>query len=244
MNPKIDNEVAEMLLKGINNMHEYFLEKNTHIKEYYKWRKIHSEILDSMSNYIWDGKFNLGNKLNNIENDLIKEVNGNRDIITIDLNLRNDLENRLFIELNVYKNHPKMVSVTEEYIAKNKFKNKEKLELLNAMNDSFISYFEIINKDKNGYVDLIDLVTGEKYQIIDISLSSPISKNNCYLYSRIISLNDIKFTCPLFAYPKNNKKINNYIKNLKDKRKSNIIKTLEAYNLYQKYGVDIKLNNI
>lgn len=244
MNKEINVEVKDMLVNAMINMREFLLKKKPHIKKYYKWRKVHSEILDSMYSYINTDKYDLTNELYKAENELLKEVNGNERIIEIDLDLRDNLEINLFIELQVYKNHPKMSCITEEYIAKNKFRNKEKLEFLEAMNNSFISFFKIIDKDFDGYVTLVDLVTGKEYKIVDIALSNPMYKNNFYIYSRIFSIDGIHFASTLFAFPKNNKYLNNYINNLKRKHKSNIAKTLEAFDIYKKMGISFITNNI
>ena len=138
MNNEIDEELKDMFSNAVVNLREFFIKQKPHIKKYYKWRKVHSEILDSMYAYINTGKYDLTNELHKVENEVLKEVNGNERIIEFDLDLRNNLEVNLFIELQVYKNHPKMLSITEKYIAKNKFRNKEKLEFLEAMYNSFI----------------------------------------------------------------------------------------------------------
>ena len=244
MSKKIDTETKDLLFNAMVNMREYFLKQKPYIKKYYKWRKVHSEILNSMILYTNSDKYNLTNELHKIENELLKEVNGNEKILEFDLDLRDDLEMRIFTELQVYKNHPKMLSVTEEYIEKNKFKNKEKLELLEAMNNSFISFFKIVEKNYDGYVKIVDLVTGKEYQIIDIGLSSPLYKNDFYMYSRIFSVDGIYFASSLFPFPKNNKNLNNYINNLKRKHKSNIVKTLESFAMYKKIGFNFIINKI
>ena len=112
------------------------------------------------------------------------------------------------------------------------------------MNNSFISFFKIIDKDFDGYVTLVDLVTGKEYKIVDIALSNPMYKNNFYIYSRIFSIDGINFASTLFAFPKNNKYLNNYINNLKRKHKSNVAKTLEAFDIYKKAGMSFIINNV
>ena len=128
-----------------------------------------------------------------------------------------------------------MKSITEEYLEKNKFKNKEKVDMLIAMNNSFISFFKIINKDYEGYVTIVDLI---------ISLSNPIYKNNIILYARLIEINEISFLIALCNFPNNIKALNNYIKKLKYKKKSNFIKTIEVYHFNKEYGLKFIINNI
>ncbi len=239
-----DKELAETMLRGLNNMREYLLSKNDDIKKYYKWRKIQGEILSSMNNYATNGNYDLNYEFSKANKDILNELNGNAKAMTFELDLQNEFDRQIFIELQVYKNHFKMDSITEKYIEKNKFKNKDKIDFLNAMNNSFVSFFKIVNKDYNGYVNIEDLITGNEYKIIDIALSNPIRKNDTYIYSRIFSIDGISFASPLFVFPKNNKVINNYINNLKRKKISNIAKTLEAFELYKQYGIDFIINDI
>ena len=239
-----NEEDIEILTNGLQNMHEFLLKQYPHVKKYYKWRKVHSEILSSMGKYINNGNYDLINELTNIQEDILKEVKNHPERLNFDLDTRNEIDNLLFVELCAYKNHPKMLSLTEEFLRKNKLKNEEKVKLLNAMNDSFISFFKIDNISIDGYVDLIDLVTDKVYRVIDVGLSNPLSKKECYLYSRIFSVDGINFASTLFIYPKNIKVLNNYIKSLRTHSKSNIVKTLEAYDLYKNYGGAFKIVKI
>ena len=116
--------------------------------------------------------------------------------------------------------------------------------MLIAMNNSFISFFKIINKDYEGYVTIVDLITNKEYKIIDISLSNPIYKNNIILYARLIEINEISFLIALCNFPNNIKVLNNYIKKLKYKKKSNFIKTIEVYHFNKEYGLKFIINNI
>ena len=241
---EMDEELTKVLLDGMVNMRTYFLKQKPYIKKYYHYRKIHGEILDSMIQYSDDKIDNFVMQLNALSDKLIKEVNGNIEVLKIDLDLEKESDFHLFLELQLYKNHPNIKSNTEEYIEKNKFRNPEKIKMLNAMNNSFISFFKIIKKDFDGYVDIIDLVTGKKYQIIDISLSNPIYNLSHYIYARLFTVDNISFTSSYFAFPTNIKKVNNYIKKLKNKNKSNLIKTLETYYLYKSYGVEYQKVNI
>ena len=138
MSKKIDEETKDLLFNAMVNMREYFLKQKPYIKKYYKWRRVHSEILDSMNLYANAGNYDFINEISKIGNEILKETNGNDEILNFDLDFRNDVERNLFVELQVYKNHPKMLSITEKYIAKNKFRNKEKLKFLEAMYNSFI----------------------------------------------------------------------------------------------------------
>ncbi len=69
-------------------------------------------------------------------------------------------------------------------------------------------------------------------------------KNDFYMYSRIFNIDGINFASTLFAFPKNNKNLNNYINNLKIKHKSTIVKTLESFAMYKKIGINFITNKI
>lgn len=241
---QIEKETAEFLLKGVNNLREFLLKQKDYVKKYYKCRKVHGEVLDSMLNYIYSDKYDFGKRLDEVEDSLIKEASGKLEILDIDFNLDNEDDFNFFVNLAVYKVHPEIVSVVEEYLLKNKFKVQEKVDMLKAMQESFISFFKIINKDYDGKVILEDLVTNKQYEIIDISLSNPIYKNDFYLYSRLITVNGISFLSILTCFPKNIKKVNNYIKSCKRRKKNKIIEILEVYNLNKEYGLSIKKNYI
>ena len=241
---KVDKEIAELLYKGMLNMREFLLNKEPHIKKYKHYRKLHSDVLNSMISYIENGHYNLSQQLDCVTDDLLKEVNGDADKLKISLDLSDYNEYRIYMEHQIYKNHDNMKSITEEYLEKNKFKNKEKVDMLIAMNNSFISFFKIVNKEYEGYVTIIDLITNKEYKIIDISLSNPVYKSNIILYARLIEIDDISFLISLCSFPNNIKVLNNYIKKLKYKKKSNFIKTLEVYHFNKEYGFKFVTNNI
>ena len=52
---KSPSEISTMLI----NLNKVQLNRKEHIKKYYKLRKLHSEIINSMENYIMDGKYNI-----------------------------------------------------------------------------------------------------------------------------------------------------------------------------------------
>ena len=241
---KTDIEFAELMINGMNNLRTFLLKKNQHIKEYYKYRNLHSEILNSMEKYIFSDKYDLTSELNNISGELLKETKNNYDLLSIDLNLNKDLDINLYVDISIYKNHPSMKCVVEQYIEKNKFRNEEKIKMLNAMNNSILSFFKVLKSDYDGFVEIKDVVTDKVYKIIDISLSNPIYKNNSYFYSRLITINDISFLSGLMVLPTNNKKINNYIKECRYRKKSKLVQTLEVYKLNKEYGLQFRINKI
>ena len=82
-------------------------------------------------------------------------------------------------ELFIYKNYPTLVSVTEVYLQKHKFRKEEKIKMLNSMMNSYASLFKIVDIDsKNGYVIYEDVFTKQKFKIIDIAMSSTLTINS------------------------------------------------------------------
>ncbi len=152
-----------------------------------------------MINYFKNDKYNLNgeigklldeNKKNNI--DISKKIGlKNTDV---SFSEDHDIEIMFFYGLSIYKNADVMHSITEIYLEKNIFRAKEKVDMLNAMNNVHTSIFHIEKVDPNeGYVYLVDVLTGEKYKIVDEALSIHNRLDNYYLYSRIITIDDISF---------------------------------------------------
>lgn len=216
----------------INLNRVFFLDQKDYIKKYYKIRKIHSMVLNNMIDYIDKGKYPINDYLEIIKNDLFKEIN------TIDIEIFSQNKNDLSIlnELFIYKNHEKIPSLTEIYIKNKKFKEDKKVKMLNAMNNSIVSLFKIIDFDNiSGYVTYQDVWTNKKYKIIDVSMSSlgKINENkNMYIYNRIINYEDISFGTGIpCIFLNNDKKIKMIIK--KCKNYSSFSKCLMFYKLVQ-----------
>ena len=97
----------------------------------------------------------------------------------------------------MYKNHPKLTSITEIYLQKNKFRNAEKVKMLNSMKNSYVGLFKVIDVDmNNGYITYEDVFTNRKFKVIDIAMSSTLKidkKRMIYFYNRIITFDDISF---------------------------------------------------
>lgn len=134
-----------------------------HIKNYNKLRKLHGEIIDSMENYIIDGKYNVSDYYNSIYNDIDKEI------LELDFDLdSNDVDDRTILnDLFMYKNHSKLMSITEIYLQKNKFRNEEKIKMLNSMKNSYAGLFKVVDTDRNdGYITCEDVFTKKKFKVI------------------------------------------------------------------------------
>ncbi len=239
---QINREVAESLLEGMQNMRLFLLKSKSHIKKYLKYRKLHAEVLNSMINYMDNGNYDLVYELDNVGDSLKKETK--IDVLSLDLDFEDDLEYQIYLDLSVYKNHDKMRCITDDYLEKHKFKNAEKINMLHAMRESFSSFFKIVKADEDGYVCLEDMVTNKRYKVIDITLSNPFNKTSCYLFTRIITMDGIYFMTRAMFFPQNIKKVNNYIKEYKRKRKSDLVRILEVYHLYEEFGIPSSINYI
>lgn len=102
---KSPSEISDMLI----NLNRFQLNSKKHIKKYNKLRKLHSEIIDNMENYIIDGKYNISDYYNSIYNDIYKEI----PELDFDLD-SNDVDDRTILnDLFMYKNHSKLMSITE-----------------------------------------------------------------------------------------------------------------------------------
>ena len=224
-------EISNMLI----NLNKYFLNSKEHIKKYYKLRRLHSEILDNMEDYIMSGKYNINKEFQVARKKIDKEV-GN---IRINLNYNDDNDMSVFTELFIYKNHPTLVSVTEVYLQKHKFRKEEKIKMLNSMMNSHASLFKIVDVDStNGYVIYEDVFTKQKFKIIDIAMSCTSTIDNkkaTYVYNRIITYDNISFGTgiPCIMTYKF-KPLQKFIEKYKNKSISGFAKCLMLYDLSRK----------
>ena len=221
-------EMSQMLV-NINRMQ---LNRKSHIKRYNKLRNLHSDIIDSMLNYMFDGKYNLDKMFDK----LVKEHENKGQTIEFDLSTDNPDDLSIITELFVYKTQEKIPSLTEIYLEKNKFRNKEKVEFVNAMNQSFASLFKIVATDReNGYVTYEDVFSHKKYKIIDISMSSSHivnKKKPVYMYNRIITIGDISFATGIHCMLTwENEKLTEFLKHAKYDSKNTASMCLKLYQI-------------
>jgi hypothetical protein len=215
---KSPSEISTMLV----NLNKFRLNSKEHIKKYNRLRKLHSEIIDSMENYIIDGKYNINDNYNSIYNDIDKEITE----LDFDLDL-NDVDDRTILnDLFMYKNHPKLTSITEIYLQKNKFRNAEKVKMLNSM--------------KNSYVGL--------FKVIDIAMSSTLKidkKRMIYFYNRIITFDDISFGTGIHCMmTSEHQLLQEFIKKHNYKKISDFSRCLLLYNLSKKdNSIKVEYNN-
>lgn len=212
---------------------EIIKEKNNSgisIKEYYLVKDIHNKIIEKMDEYFEKDKYNLKQKLSKVGPYIAKELNCEEKQLKYYFQFDKDNID-IFYEVFYYDNHPNLISITEEYIEKGEFKELEKVKMLESMRNSYSSLFQI-NNINDIYIELEDIFTKEKIEIIDTTLTvlSNISEK-IYLYSRIINYNDISFIgCTPIIIKKDKEEIKNYINNY-DKNKSSLSRCLELYQI-------------
>ena len=198
-----------------------------------------------MGNYIIDGKYNIIDNYNSIYSDI------NREIPELDFNLNsNDVDDMSILnELFIYNNHPKLTSITEIYLQGNKFRNAEKVKMLNSMKNSYVGLFKVIDVDReNGYIIYEDIFTKKKFKVIDIAMSSTLKiakKRMIYFYNRIITFDDISFETGIHCMmTSEHKPLKKFIKKHNYKKVSDFSRCLLIYNLSKKdNNIQVKYNN-
>jgi hypothetical protein len=226
----------EFLLKGLTGFRRFFLDKKPHIKEYYKMRKMHSEIMDSMIRYFEDGKFE--QKVNT--DSVLQSAQG--PIIHIygsEFDLNTDLGTHGFYDIMIYKSTLNMNCITEDFIQNHRYRKAEKVKFLHSMLDSKLGLFEIISTDSvEGYVNLKEVFTGAEYRITDVALSGNVNYGDVYIYTRIIDYNGTSFGTGLnFIFTKTDRFIKDHIKQHK-KDYSPLQELVRFTQLYNRYSKD------
>lgn len=231
---------TEMISNLLNGMQNLLLKDKPHIKEYKKVRKMHNEVMESMMKYLQQGKFELkiDNSIKNVGENGIDYINSEFDTST-------ELGIQAMANAIVYKNACNMNCITEEFIKNNRYRTREKKELLERMLNSETGLFEITETDReNGQVHLKNILNNKEYCITDIGFSSNLHNDKIYLYTRIITYGDISFGTGLnLAFDKNDEFICKWIEeNLKDfDKKQEISRFMELYNEYKRNEKRIKV---
>ena len=147
--------------------------------------------------------------------------------------------------MQIYKTSGNVNCITEDFIEKRRFKKPEKIEFLHSMLKSRLGLFEITKTDsEEGYVYLKEVFDGSEYKITDVGLSGGINCDELYVYTRIITYNNISFGSGLnFAFTKTDDFIKNHIsRHIKDYNpKGELARFIQLYNRYSKYPDKIKI---
>jgi len=231
------NELFNNKDEAINfliNMNKMFLDRKAHIKKYYHARKVHASVLNSMMRYIDSGKVPIDKYFNTIVDDIKREAPN----LNFELDNREYNDAQVFNELFIYKNHKKIPSITEIYIEKKKFKDGEKIKMLQAMRDSVVGLFKVIDYDVgDGYVTYQDVFTNKKYKIVDVSMSSTgqlIKDLDIYMYSRIINYDGVLFGTGIpCCYTSEDKEFMKFIKSHKYNKCSDFSRCLILYGIFK-----------
>ena len=213
----------ERLLNLLHNFHKLFLERKPHIKEYKKIRKLHGEIVDSMTDYYDSGKFE-----QKVDPDYVsefksahKKADSTRDNTLVLLESKFDLDTRegshAFSDMMIYKSAPNINCIIEEYIQKHKYRKQEKIDFLQSMLDSTLGLFEITGTDLHeGYAYIKEVFTGREYKITDVGLSGSKYYDEFYFYTRIITYHNVSFGTGLnFTFKKSDPFIKRFIEHEK-----------------------------
>jgi len=237
---------SAFLVQAINNLRKFTLDRKPHIKEYYKIRKMHSEIINTMVSYYEAGKFQL--KMDNnyfFNNEHPTKNSGALHLVETRFDSETREGRQALFDLLIYKASPNMNCITEGFIKSRRYRKPEKIEFLNSMLYSTIGLFEITKTDINeAYVYLKDIFTEIEYKIVDIALSgNPVYDDLC-VYTRLIKFHDTIFSTGLcLTFNKKDDFIKNYIHNQKKDYKSEkeFLRFVQLYNYYSNNHNKIKI---
>jgi hypothetical protein len=240
----IDDAISdqEFFLRAINNMRGIFLDKKPHIKEYYRARKLHGEIVSSMMQYHDDGKFEQKVDTNFVVQNTHEPAVQMLDS-EFDLNTR--VGEHAFFDLMIYKPAPNLSCITEDFIEKHRYRKAEKIEFLQSMLDSKLGLFEVTGTDSlEGYAYLKEVFTGAEYRITDVGLSGDRNYDNFYIYTRIINYRDVSFGTGLsFVFYKTDSFIKDHIRRYKKDYKpmGELLRFTQLYNHYSQHSDEVSV---
>ena len=232
----------EFWVKALNSFRRFTLDKKPHIKDYYRIRKMHGEIVDAMVKYHNDGKFK---QKMDTEYAFQNEHENTLYLIESDFDLETRTGAQGFYDMVIYKPAPNMNCITEDFIQSHRYRKAEKIEFLHSMLDSKLGLFETIRIDSDeGYAYLKDVFTGIEYKIIDVGLSGDKNYGEFYIYTRIITYYGISFGTGLnLIFTKTDGFIKNHIQHhIKDySPDGEFLRFTQLYNRYSKYPDKIRV---
>ena len=242
---KKHREEQESWFNMMNNLRKLTLDRKPHIKEYYRIKKLHGEILASMMKHYDDGKFEQKfdheytpkEKLANLATDVVYIVESSFDSGT-------EIGAEGLYDVLIYKSAPNASCITEEFIKSNRYRKPDKIEFLHSMLNSKLGLFEVAETDFNeGFALLKEVFTGVEYKVTDIGLSG--NRNaDFYIYTRIITYQGVSFCAGLnFIFSKTDGFIKNHIQHHKKDYNPNseFFRFSQLYNQYSKFPDKIKV---
>lgn len=237
-----DDMFNKMMIEGLQNfalgLNKMKLNGKKHIKKYYHLRNIHEEIVNNMQEYMFSIKFDIQKQFSVVTK--IANQSGLDFIINLESDNPDDIT--ILAELFMYKHDADIQSITEYYLEKRKFRNDEKVKMLNSMNNSIVGLFKVISADSNeGYVVYEEVFTKKRYTIVDIAMSSTFDfneKNEIYRYDRLITYDDITFGTGIHCtLSKKNNKFKTFISNHRNKNNNDIVNCLILYDISKNSNV-------
>jgi len=238
-------EEQESWFNMMNNLRKLTLNGKPHIKEYYRTKKLHGEILASMIKHYDDGKFE--QKFDHDYQPQEKRASLDPDVVCIvesSFDSETDIGAEGFYDVLIYKSAPNANCITEEFIRSNRYRKPEKIELLNCMLNSKLGLFEVAETDFNeGFALLKDVFTGTEYKITDIGLSGN-QNADFYIYTRIITYWGVSFCAGLnFVFSQTDDFIKNHIRyhQMDYNPDSEFLRFSQLYNRYSKFPDKIKV---
>lgn len=232
----------EFWIRAFTNFRRFALDKKPHIKEYYKIRKMHSEIVDAMIKYHDDDKFE-----QKVNTDFAPHAEPDKILYLLesDFDLETQTGAQGFYDMRIYKAARNMNCITEDFIQHHRYRKPEKIEFLHSMLASKPGLFEITGTDfDEGYVYIKEVFTGVEHTIVDVGLSGDRNYGKYYIYTRIITYHGISFSTGLnFIFAKDDGFIEGHIQHHRKDYNPNgeMLRFTQLYNRYSKYPDKIKI---
>jgi hypothetical protein len=225
------------MINALNSMRKILLDRKPHIKEYYKIRDMHGEVVNAMVQYHYDGKFK-----QQVDKNFASEPDHESKTVVLlesSFDLTTKEGEQGFYDMMIYKIAANISCITGDFIRDNHYRRPDKIEFLHSMLDSKLGLFEITGTDiDEGYAYIKDVFTGVEYTIIDIGLSGQQNYDGFYLYTRIITYHNVSFNSGLnFFFTKTDNYIKRHIQEHKKDFNPNreFERFTQLYNRYSKY---------
>ena len=229
----IDEAKYEFLYDLLNDIQNYLLKDEPHIKEYRRIRNIHDDMMSDMVNYLISKNFKIADS----------RIGNNINYMNTKFDITTELGLHAIANILVYKNLENIKCVTEIFKEQNRYKGQEKLDMLDSMLNSEAGLFEIFKTDrKKGFIYLRNVLNDKEYCITDVGMSSNVNNDIFYLYTRIIQYQGISFGTALnIPFNKDDEFINKWIKENKEvfNQKAEVSRFMELYNSYLKDNKNI-----
>lgn len=228
----MNNNDCENLFNCLSDAVQEINKYDPIIIAYRQARKIHQEVINSMCNYIDKNHLSPEEILLHIEDKLDLEI--------FEIDFNNKLDTHIYCDLIIYPYISSIKSICEHYLEKHIFRKVEKIQMLEAMKNSYLGFFEIIDRDDLKATTLLkNVVTKEEITLMDFNLGAFKTGINTYIFLRIINYQGINFQTGLSMPFSRNGTTKAWIK----RNRQNFINNDSAciivnlFGFYQKYGL-------